>query len=78
MLRNITHPIFKKQSSREYKMHLDASLQAVFQLASSRVIRVQAETRKSRFPHANVLVEATLELVHCGRSVEAHHLWKCV
>lgn len=55
-------------------MHLDASLQAVFQLSPSRVISVQAETRQPSFPHAGVLVEATLELIHCGRSIEAHHL----
>lgn len=57
------------------RLHLDASLQAVFQLSPSRVISVQAKTRKPRFPHARVLVEATLELVHCGRSIEAHYLW---
>lgn len=57
-------------------MHLDASLQAVLQLSPGRVISVQAETRKPSFPYASVLVEATLELVHCGRSIEAHHLWK--
>lgn len=55
-------------------MHLDASLQAVFQLSPSRVISVQAETRQPSFPHAGVLVEATLELIHCGRSIKAHHL----
>lgn len=45
-------------------MHLQASLQTVFQGASSGVIGVQAETGKSGFPHAGVLVETTLELVH--------------
>ncbi len=80
VFRNQTPPMVKKSSSHELKMHLDASLQTVFQLSPSRVIGVQAETRDPSFPHAGVLVETTLELVHCGRSIKAHHLcnaFKC-
>lgn len=64
----------KKRPSRGHQAHLDASLQAVLQLSSGRVVAVQAEPRKAGFPDAGVLVEAALELVHCGGGVEAHHL----
>lgn len=57
-------------------MHLDAALQTVLQLSACGVVGVQAETRQPNFPHAGVLVEATLELVHCGGSIETHHLWQ--
>lgn len=55
-------------------VHLDASLQAVLQLSPSRIVRVQAETGEPCLPYACFLVEAALELIHCSRGIEAHHL----
>lgn len=54
------------------RAHLDVSQQAVLQLLAAGVVRVQAESR--RLPHGRLLVEAALELLHRGGSVEAHHL----
>lgn len=51
---------------------LDVTQQAVLQLLAIGVIRVQAEARC--LPHGRLLVENGLELLHCGGSVEAHHL----
>lgn len=51
---------------------LDVSQQAVLQLLAAGVVSVQAETRC--LPHGCLLVETALELLHCGGSVEAHHL----
>lgn len=51
---------------------LDVSKQAVLQLLATGVVCVQAEARS--LPHGRLLVENALELLHCGGSVEAHHL----
>lgn len=51
---------------------LDVSQQAVLRLLAAGVVSVQAERR--RLPHGRLLVEAALELLHRGGSVEAHHL----
>lgn len=51
---------------------LDVSQQTVLQLLAAGVVGVQAEARC--FPHGRLLVETALELLHCGGSVEAHHL----
>ena len=54
--------------------NLDASLQAVLQVPSGGVVCVQTEPRLGRFPHARVLVQPTLELLHCGGGVAADNL----
>lgn len=51
---------------------LDVPQQAVLQLLAAGVVGVQTEAR--RLPHGRLLVETALELLHCGGSVEAHHL----
>lgn len=51
---------------------LDVPQQAVLQFLATGVVGVQAEAR--RLPHGRLLVETALELLHCGCSVEAHHL----
>lgn len=44
----------------------------MLQLLAAGVVGVQAET--GRLPRGRLLVEAALELLHRGGSVEAHHL----
>lgn len=71
--RNETPPL---SSQRDHpavrRTDLDVSQQAVLQLLAAGVVGVQAERR--RLPHGRLLVEAALELLHRGGSVEAHHL----
>lgn len=71
--RNETAPLNSQQDDPAVRRaDLDVSQQAVLQLLAAGVVSVQAERR--RLPHGRLLVEAALELLHRGGSVEAHHL----
>lgn len=54
--------------------HLDAPLQAVFQVPAGRVICEEGKAGVGRRPHARLLVQPLEELIHCGRAVKTHHL----
>ena len=74
------HKILKTEVAQEEAQlaygdhHLDAPLQAVFQVPARRVVREEGEARMGGLPHARLLVQPLEELVNCGGAVKTHHL----
>ena len=54
--------------------HLDAPLQAVFQVPARRVICEEGKARVGGLPHARLLVQTLEELINCGGAVKTNHL----